>query len=508
MTPRILLAGLFHETHTFLEGLTPLEAFTVRRDEQLLACAGDGSPLAAAVEAAQEYGWQLLPLVDYRATPSATVADEVLEQYWSELQRLALPQLEQGVHGMLWVLHGAMATPRYPDAEGEILQRFRLLPGAGRIPICAVTDLHGNISPRMTSLLDGLSVYRENPHIDAHQAARRAATHLQRLLSEGRRAHTLLCQAPLIWPPTGTATADEPMRSLEAAARTYECANPDLLEVCVFAGFSFADTYDTGVSFAASTFGPPAAALDVLRRLSAMAVQQRAEGLRLAPPLESVMPQVLSLLQAPETDKSGPILLVEPADNIGGGAPGDGTAVLRALLAHGLQEAAVAINDPQAVAALADALPGGPRRVAVGGKGSRLDPGPLELEVVLIRRTDGRFRLLDPHSHLASMCGTQADMGPTALVRAGGVYILLTSRKTPPFDLGQWTSVGLDPRRLRVIGVKAAVAHRRAYDPIARASFTVDTPGPCSSTLQRFPYRRLRRPIWPLDELAAHTPAQ
>jgi len=88
----------------------------------------------------------------------------------------------------------------------------------------------------------------------------------------------------------------------------------------------------------------------------------------------------------------------------------------------------------------------------------------LKLEVEFISRSDGRFNLEDPHSHLASMCGSQFDMGPCAVVRHGGVQILLTSWKTPPFDLGQWRSQGIEPERLAVIGVKAAVAHRRVYD--------------------------------------------
>jgi microcystin degradation protein MlrC len=86
-------------------------------------------------------------------------------------------------------------------------------------------------------------------------------------------------------------------------------------------------------------------------------------------------------------------------------------------------------------------------------------------------------------------------------VRHAGITLLLTSRKTPPFDLGQWRSQGIHPEQLRVIGVKAAVAHRRAYDAIAKASYTVDTPGPCSSNLRSLPFRRIRRPIYPLDEI-------
>ena len=80
-----------------------------------------------------------------------------------------------------------------------------------------------------------------------------------------------------------------------------------------------------------------------------------------------------------------------------------------------------------------------------------------------------------------------------------------TSRKTPTFDLGQLRSQGIEPTNLSVIGVKAAVAHRRAYDPIAVASYTVDTPGACPSDLTSIPYSRVRRPIYPLDEITGPT---
>ncbi|HEY6169810.1 MAG TPA: MlrC C-terminal domain-containing protein, partial [Verrucomicrobiae bacterium] len=135
-----------------------------------------------------------------------------------------------------------------------------------------------------------------------------------------------------------------------------------------------------------------------------------------------------------------------------------------------------------------------------GGKGSRLDAGPLTLDVELLSRSDGKFELEDKQSHLASMAGDRFDMGPCAVMRHGGLRILLTSNKTPPFDLGQWRSQGIEPAKLSVIAVKAAVAHRRAYDPIAARMFWVDTPGPCTSNLKSLPFRHVRRPIFPLGE--------
>lgn len=260
----------------------------------------------------------------------------------------------------------------------------------------------------------------------------------------------------------------------------------------VLAGYSFADTPDTGAGFTAITSGDPEAARRRLGSLAALAQELKALGGRAGLDLHAAMAELRRC-------REGPVLIVEPADNIGGGAPGDGTAVLRAFLEFGISGAAVILNDPESVARTAPLEIGASIILRLGGKGSRLGPGPVELEAELVSRSDGRFELEDPRSHLASMLGRKVDMGPCAVVRHGGVTILLTSKKTPPFDLGQWRSQGISPERLFAIGVKAAVAHRRAYDPIAKASFTVDTPGPCSSDLKRFPYRNIKRPIYPLD---------
>lgn len=198
----------------------------------------------------------------------------------------------------------------------------------------------------------------------------------------------------------------------------------------------------------------------------------------------------------------GPYIVVEPADNIGGGAPGDGTSVLRAFLRHRVENCAVAIADPAAVAAMSGARPGEVRTLSVGGKGSAIAEGPVEIEAAFVSASDGLFALEDLNSHLAASQGSHFGMGPCVVVRTGGVTILLTSRKTPPFDLGQWRSQGIEPEALKAIGVKAAVAHRRAYDGIAKGSFTVATPGPCASRIETLPFRRLRPGVFPVDRRA------
>jgi microcystin degradation protein MlrC len=174
---------------------------------------------------------------------------------------------------------------------------------------------------------------------------------------------------------------------------------------------------------------------------------------------------------------------------------------MRALLKYDVQGAGVAIADAQSVAALADVPIGGKITLPIGGKGSPLDPGPVTLEVELVSRSDGVFELEDKHSHLVGSLGKIIHMGPSAVVKHRGLTILLTSKKLPPFDLGQWRSQGINPEDLSMVGVKAAVGHRVAYGKIAAGEFTVNTSGPCTSDLTRLPYTKLRRPVFPLDPL-------
>ena len=495
MKPRILFGGLFHETHTFLAEPTRWTDFSVTLGADILAKEGDESPTAGFLEEARRFGWEVVPTVDARAMPSGPVEDAAFEHYWTAFEERARPALAAGIDAIFLGLHGAMATQSIEDAEGELLARVRALPGAAARPLFGVLDLHGNVTARMCAQANGLVAYRKNPHTDAKAAAMRAAGLLQRCLTSGRLPRMNWCRVPVLWAPPGTGTQSDPMLSLTRLAEQTEASDPAVWACNVMAGFSFADTAESGVTLSTVSVAGSAAMRPLLDGVAHLAWSLREQGILNYPAVEAVLSRI-------GATPKGLVLLVEPADNIGAGAPGDGTGVLRAMLQHGVTRGLVAINDPSAVSRLAAVAIGGTARLAIGGRGWRLDPGPVELELTLVSRSDGAFQLEDVHSHLASMSGTHIEMGPCAVVRHAGITILLTSRKTPPFDLGQYRSQGIEPRDFSLIGVKAAVAHRQAYDPIATASYFVDTPGPCSSNLASFPYQRLRRPIYPLDPMA------
>lgn len=494
--PRILLAGFFHETHTFVSQRTTLDQFKIRRGEDLLARAGDGSTVDGFLEVAADADWAVVPVCEYTALPAGHIEHGVFERFWQEVETGLEAALAADRLDAIWLaLHGAGVTTECEDIEGELLKRLRHLPGAAALPIFAVFDLHANFTDDMARHATGLVGYRENPHTDARAAAVRSARLLARALHDGVLPKIYAARVPLIWPPTGTGTAVSPMRDLEARARQIEAEVPEIWSVSITGGFAFSDVHAAGVAFNLITTAEEPIARAALASLRDIAWRLREAG----QPEEWNLDAALEDVKAKE---GGPWILVEPADNIGGGAPGDCTSVLRGLLRHGIGNAAVVIADPEAVAALSGASPGDTCALSIGGKGSPFDPGPVDLSVTFVRRTDGEFDLEDRQSHLVASQGTHFSMGPSAVVETAGVTILLTSRKTPPFDLAQLRSQGIEPTQLSVIGVKAAVAHRRAYDGIAAGSYTVSTPGPCSSDLKNLPYRNLRRPIYPLDPVA------
>ncbi len=309
--PHIYIAGLFHETHTFLDETTSISDFQMRHGSQLLRCGGDSSPMGGAIDAFHSWGWTLTGGPDFRALPSGTVDDELVETFWTDFQT----SWDPNVDAVFLILHGAMVSHSLLDVEGELLSRIRTLPNASGKPIFGVYDLHANFSQAMARQATALVAYRSNPHSDARDASVRAAQLLRRQLSSNLTPSISHRSAGLIWAPTATGTADDPMRSLEAMAREMEQTHESVWAANVTAGFAFADTPDTGVSFQIVTTDP-----DQAGALLAQFVARAREFGATASPIDRPIDEVMS--QIARESVPGLTVLVEPSDNIGGARQG------------------------------------------------------------------------------------------------------------------------------------------------------------------------------------------
>lgn len=491
--PRIALGGIIHETHSLAGAPTTLADFQTQSlhygNEVLRAMAGTRSAIGGMIEGGEARGWTLLPTAYGAAMPGGLVAEDAYQTILREmLQRLneAMP-----VDGVLLALHGAMVTTGQLDPESNILAEVRRVVGPDT-PIVVELDMHGNLSPATVELADVLVAFDTNPHVDPHAKGLEAVAMMERLLRREIKPTAAYAHPPLLLAPQATGTADPPLRLVHERAVEMK-ADAEIISICVMAGFAYADTPFSGTSLVVTTNDNPGLAQGYVQELADTLWQQREAALPQFLPAEQAVAQALA-------QPGGPILLVDSADNIGGGTPGDGAEALRAMLALGVEEGTIVLADPEAAAACWAAGKGAEVTLAVGGKTDRWHGAPLMVTGTVQALSDGVFQCELPDNHFAAFFGQTIHMGRTAWLRVAGVNIILTERKIPPFDLAQLRGVGVNPERQKMIVVKSAVAYRAAYLPIAAGVIELDTPGLCSANLSRFPYRHLPRPIFPLDE--------
>jgi len=479
-TRRVAVGGISHETHSFAEPHTALANFRLYRGEEILASlTGSPSSVGGMIQGAKEHRWELLPTLYASAMPGGTVVEEAYQAMLRELvERIckALP-----LDGILLSLHGAMFTEEQLDPEGDILAKVRAVVGE-EVPIVIVLDMHGNVSPQMVELADVLLAYDTNPHLDSYPRGEEAADILDLLMRRAIRPTASLAQASLVLPPQATGTDDPPLRLVHERRKEME-DEEGVICIAVLGGYAYGDTPFTGPSVVVTTDNDPDLAQAYASELIGI-LERHSQG---------VLPQFLSPEAAVREALSRPgrpIILVDSADNIGGGTPGDGTDALKAMLALDVQEGTIVLADPEAVAACWAAGEGAEITLSVGGKTDRWHGDPVPVSGVVRRLHQGDLQCERIPNHFGA---SKINVGRAAWLRVKGVNIILNERKTPPFDLVQLRGLGVIPEEQKMIVVKSAVAYRSAYMPIAAGVIEMDTAGLCSANLSRFPYKHLRR---------------
>ncbi|MFO0907791.1 MAG: M81 family metallopeptidase [Isosphaeraceae bacterium] len=485
---RIAIGGLMHESNTFASDVTELEGFQsggLEVGPGIVARWGDAHhEVGGFLEAARSLGFTPVPTLMAWATPSGPVsrrAYEALVEQLTELLRDAGP-----LDAVLLALHGAMVVDGLDDADGTTLVRVREAVGPG-CPLIATLDYHANVSELMASTADALIAYRTYPHIDQRQRGTKAGAIAWRAARGEIRPVVALRKPSMLIHLLAQDTGREPMRSIVASLDALD-PDPRVLDVSVLAGFPYADTPATGASCLAVTDNDPVLAERVAETLKKRVWDARV-ALTANPPGPSEAVQ--EALRATQT----PVVLVDLGDNIGGGSAADSTVLAHELRMQRATGSIVVVYDPLAATVCERAGVGGQVDIMVGGRIDRNAP-PLSVRGQVITIHDGRYvEELPRHGGIRLN-----DQGLTAVVRTDGDnFVVVNSLRHPPFSLGQLTSLGIQPHDARIIVVKAAVAYKAAYEPIAGTIIAVDTPGLTTSNPERLPYRRLRRPILPLD---------
>ena len=492
-TRRVLLAAIKHESHTFNRFPTTLELFRRQGYHTGAAVAqtfrGTGLEMAGFLAVAERLGWWTTTPLSASATSGGRVEAAAMADFLSVLGaglRAAMP-----LDGVLLALHGAMAAEGDDDADGTILAMVRDIVGPD-IPIAVTFDLHANVSDRTAGLADIIVSYRTNPHTDHYPTAVVAAELLHRAMTETARPRSVVARAPTLvaFDRGRTHTGHGPMIDALAEARRLEREEPGIWSVSLNSGFSHADVWRAGPSVTVSGTADPASLQAVADRVMAEGLRRRVEEtIRLA----TVADAIAALRQG---RPGATVIVADYTDAPGGGAYGDATVLLRAMIAADLRDAAFgAIWDPKTAAQAITAGQGARIAVTLGGWIDRaFSDTPIEAEAEIIRLSDGAYVHEGPYAP-----GTLGSFGPSAVLRIGGIDIIVSTENKNILDQQQFKIYGIDPARCAALGLKCMHGFRAAFVPVAAQVVSCDAGGLTTYDYTRLPFRRIRRPIWPLD---------
>jgi microcystin degradation protein MlrC len=270
--------------------------------------------------------------------------------------------------------------------------------------------------------------------------------------------------------------------------------DPRFLAVSVSGGYQYADVPAVGPGVVVVTDNDPALAQREAQRLADMLWATRDK-------LVLNLPEAAAAVEQAMASDRAPVVLVEMGDNIGGGSAGDSTFILAELLRRRAQGWVEVMADPQAVEAAVHAGIGGAFDTMVGGKTDRMHGDPVRVRGRVKSLHDGKYM----ETEVRHGGQRYLDQGLTAVVEVeGGTrdlanLLMLTTRRQTPFSLHQLLGCGVYPQRQKILVVKAAIAYRAAYEPIAGRIIEVDTGGVTAVNPRRFEWKRARRPLFGLD---------
>jgi microcystin degradation protein MlrC len=483
---KIVVAMMMHETNTFSPVPTPLASFRPLSGEAAIEEFRDtNTQLGGLLEVAKEAGAEAIVPLAAGAHPSGYVEKAAYEH----MSDAIVGAVRIGCDAAFLALHGAMVAEHLDDGEGELLRRIRAV--APRLPIALSLDFHSHMTAPMVENATVVTGYRTYPHIDMGETGRRAGRTLLRALAGEIEPVLVWGSRAMMTSTLVHAPSRQPMKDIMDLAIAAETSGA-VLNASVFGGFPHADIPHTSLSAVIVCDREADQGRVLLDRLLAMAWERRAEFLYTGAPLAFQIAHARTL-------GAGPIVLVDHGDNTASGGTQDVMSVIEEVRRQGLDDVVAGpICDPVAVKRIVEAGTAAGVTLDLGGRVDmpqiNLKGKPLTVTGRVTRITDGEFLVTGPMA-----TGTRVRMGRTAVLDTGPLQIVVSERRSEPFDLGVFTHCGIDPRRKKYVLIKSRQHFRAGFEPIARHIVMCDGDGCTSSDLRLFTYRNRRRPLYPFE---------
>ena len=387
--------------------------------------------------------------------------------------------------------HGAALTTEEDDPDGELFEKVSEIVGPD-VPIAATLDLHANVSERMVRSIDAFIGYRTNPHLDMRERGAEAAAAIRDMLA-GLRPQAAFIRLPIVPPTVTLLTAAGPYAEMIDLGQRR--MNPEIMNVSAMGGFAFADAATCGLSVVVTARHDKRAAETLAREIAALGWANRA---RFYPHLTSLDEAVAKALAVGRDPSLPALAFADVADNPGGGGRGNTVFLLRALYEAGVRDALLGVFYDPPLAAEAHRYG---RHYQFDARFNREEStkfsAPWSAPARVVSLTDG-----DCIGRRGIYAGTRLELGPCAALQVGGITVVVISHRVQCADPIFFEMMGLDIGRARSVVVKSRGHFRGGFDEFFGPDqiVEVDLPGLTSPVLSRFDWKRLPRPVIPLDD--------
>ncbi|MFK7940643.1 MAG: M81 family metallopeptidase [Roseovarius sp.] len=467
------MATLSTETNTFSHvptGMSGFEAYFLRHGT---ATQEPPNLMTEALHVwrrrAEALGWDVTESLAAIAEPAGRTTARCYKAFRDEI--LSDLEASEGADIILLQLHGAMVAEGIDDCEGDLTRRIRARHPQAVIGVSL--DQHCHLTDAMMEACDLIICFKEYPHDDASARAEELfeLAHQTALNQIKPVMHRHPCKMINMY-----LTKTSPMREFVDQMTRLE-QQRDILSVSLIHGFPWGDVADVGAQTLVVTDANPQLARHHAEQLGRAFFELRDQVSCNALPLD------VALDRAGEATR-GPVVVADMGDNSGGGAPGDSTFMLRALLERGLTNVASGIYwDPMVVRLCEDAGETAHLNLRLGGKTSPAsgDPVDIRAEVIAIRAGLGQ--------HLGK--GLEP-LGTVVWLRlAGDVDVLVNDLRTQVYHPQAFEQMGIDLGRKAIVTVKSLFHFYGPFQKIASKVILAATPGGTSPYFQSIPYTKI-----------------
>lgn len=483
---RVLIGGMHHESNSFNPITACEKDFNVIYGEDIFNNLRENNPTTGIIKTLQGVGYEVIPTVFASAVPNGEIDYDFYIKIKDEIIRRAkAAQEEAPIDAITLSLHGSMRVKKQGEAEGYFIEELRSI--FPNIPIFASLDMHTTMTRRMHNNCNGFVGYKCAPHTDRFETGVHAAKMTIAALENNRVAKSAWVSVPILIAGEQSQTSVEPMIELINALR--ECERKEgIIAASYLMGFPWADNEDSSVAVYVVADEDLELAQREAVRLAEL-IWARKDSFKFHTETYNEKEALDAAFEAVKEGKL-PVYLSDSGDNPTAGSSSDCTDFLKLIMSDNrtdtLRKPVIygGIYDPIAAKQCAGKV-GEEITLTFGAKFDTVTSSPVTATGIV-------------KAYIKDWSREGMVKGDLALFNSCGVDIVIAETHVGYIVPEMFTDLGVDPKDAEIVVCKLGYLTEQ-HELVAKRSIMALTKGSTNEDLKTLDYKKVRRPIFPLD---------